>query len=64
MFGRSFVFFLKFLVHFALAKPTANSDFFQMKDMLQRISHTVLQQTKKNYYRQNKSAVKDSALAF
>ena len=52
------VFFLKFVVHFALAKPTADLDFLLMKDMSQKISQTVLKQTKQE------SAIKDSALAF
>ena len=41
MFGRRVVVFLKFLVHFVLAKPTADSDFLRMKDMSQRILQTV-----------------------
>ena len=42
MFGRRVVVFLKFLVHFALANPTADSDFLLLKDMSQKISQTVL----------------------
>ena len=41
MFGRRIAVFWKFLVHFALAKPTADSDFLLLKDMSQQISQTV-----------------------
>ena len=54
MFGPRVVFFLKFLVHFALAKPTADSDFLLMKDMSQQVSQTVLKLPAKQ-----KSALKD-----
>ena len=42
MFGRRVVFFCKFLVHFALAKSTADLDFLLLKDMSQEILQTVL----------------------